>query len=305
MANAHIEQAAGQGQTESIGGFDSFGKEGATWVPAGFEYNGKFVGYTDDNAVVEGTPDRLVMTVNPYSHKNDIVQVLDNAKQMLFTDQPVSVPEGGTISFEYDLAATGYNTIPGELRDGFASFNALDFENGIALDWFTSNDRLCAVYARIPFPQMPTMKYDLEKRAKPIVSFLLGRRYFYMDHIRTDRWRNPMYARYKRWEWKMKEKYYFAFFQEIPTPTFPSQQHTYKIVYDQGHNRAEWWIDNRKVYEAENIKHKVKQFTLAYGLMTERNLGKTASISCHGQGMQGEWSAVRVTTMPATPNVEL
>jgi Family of unknown function (DUF6081) len=51
----------------------------------------------------------------------------------------------------------------------------------------------------------------------------------------------------------------------------------------------------------ENILHKVKQFTLAYGLMTERDLGKTASVSCHGQGMHGEWSAVRVTTRSPRP----
>lgn len=302
MATEQINQSANGTPTYSVGGFDTFGKEGATWVPAGFDHDGKFIGYTDDNAVVEGTSAKLVMTANPYTHKNHIVQVLDNAKQMLFTAQPVDVPEGGLISFEYDLAATGYNTIPGELRDGFCSFNALDFDNGIALDWFTSNDRLCAVYARIPFPQIAGMKYDLEKRTPAARNFLLGRLYFYMDHVRTDRWRNPIYNAYKRWEWDKKKKYYFAFFQEIPTPTFPGQQHTYKIVYDQGNNRAEWWLDGRKVYEAENILHKVKRFTLAYGLMTERDLGKSESISCHGQGMRGEWSAVRVTTQPGTAN---
>lgn len=287
-------------ETQIIGGFDTYGKQGAVWVDAGFDYNGRFVGYTDDNAVVEGAADKLVMTANPYSHKNDVVQVVDNAKQMLFTAQPVAVPEGGSISFEYTLAATGYGTAAGELRDGFASFNALDFDNGLAFDWFTSNDRLCAVYARIGFPQVPGIKYNLEQRTKPATSFLLGRKYFYFDHIRIDRWRNPIYAAYKRWEWQQKKNLYFAFFQEINAATAPGQQHTYKIVYAQGQNRAEWWLDGRKVYTAENILHKASKFTLAYGLMTERDLGENGSVSCHGQGMRGEWSAIRVTTTPAT-----
>ncbi len=293
------ESTATSRQTYTVGDFDTFGKENAVWVPAGFEYKGNFVGYTDDNAVVEGGKDKLVMTANPYSHKNDVLQVLDNAKQMLFTAQPVEVPDGGRISFEFELAATGYITIPGEFRDGFCSFNALDFDSGLALDWFAGDDRLCAVYARIPFPQMKGIPVNLEQRYTPPTSFLLGRRQFYFDHIRIDKWRNPLYAAYKKFEWSKKKNYFFAYFQEVKVPTKKGQTHHYKLMYDQGANRAEWWVDGQLVYTAENIMQKAKRFILAYGLMTERNLGETASVSCHGQGMRGEWSAITVTTEPS------
>jgi len=284
--------------TYLVGGFDSFGKPGAQWVQAGFTYgDGEYFAYADDNATVEGTADRLVMDVSQYSHTQAIVQMLDNAKQMLFSAQPVAVPDGGTISFEFTMAATGHDTMPGDLRDGFASFNALDFGTGLALDFFTSDDRLAAIYARLPFPQMEGIPMDMEKRTPKLKATILRSLFIYFEHRRIDQKHTRLYRLVRNLGWRLKQDKFFAIFKETNRlSTQPGQQHSYKLFYDQGNNRIEWWVDGTLIYAVDEVKFKAKSFTLAYGLMTEKDLGAEGSVSCAGQGMHGEYSAITVTT---------
>lgn len=284
--------------TYVIGDFQTFGQEGATWVQAGFvTSNSDFYAYADENAVVEGSPDKLTMTANPYSHTNDLLQVLDNAKQMLFSAQPVAVPDGGTITFEFEMAATGYNTTPGDLRDGFASFNALDFGTGLALDFFTSNDRMAAIYARLGFPQMKGIVYDLKNRAPKLRTFILRTFFLYFEHRRIDQKRSRLYRLLRNIAWQRKQDKFFAIFKETAkVTTTPGQKHKYSLFYDQGNDRIEWWIDGKLIYAVEDVRFKARSFTLAYGLMTEKDMGKHGSVSLHGQGMRGEYSTITVTT---------
>jgi len=44
---------------------------------------------------------------------------------------------------------------PGDLYDGFVSFNVLDFSTGAALDFFVGNDTIATVYGKLPFPGVP------------------------------------------------------------------------------------------------------------------------------------------------------
>ncbi|MGE0540050.1 MAG: DUF6081 family protein [Dehalococcoidia bacterium] len=88
---------------------------------------------------------------------------------------------------------------------------------------------------------------------------------------------------------------YFAIFKELDVPTSAGMPHDYRIDYDQGQNHVRWWVDGTLVNEEENVPDRIGGFTLAMGLMTEKDIVGGKSVSLHGQGLQGEWSETRVT----------
>lgn len=59
----------------------------------------------------------------PISRKHDHLQILDNAKHMYFSTQPVEIPESGEISFELNIWARSTGTAPNDLYDGYVSLN--------------------------------------------------------------------------------------------------------------------------------------------------------------------------------------
>jgi len=91
---------------------------------------------------------------------------------------------------------------------------------------------------------------------------------------------------------------YFAVFKELDLPTAPAQAHDYRISYDQGAATVRWWVDGALVNEEANVPDRIGGFTLAMGLMTEKDLSGGQSVSLHGQGLMGEWSETRVTLTP-------
>jgi hypothetical protein len=95
---------------------------------------------------------------------------------------------------------------------------------------------------------------------------------------------------------------YFALFKELDLPTSAGMPHDYRIAYDQGANRVRWWVDGALVNEEENVPDTIRGFTLAMGLMTEKDIAGGKSVSLHGQGLQGEWSETRVTLAPGATN---
>jgi hypothetical protein len=74
---------------------------------------------------------------------------------MYFSARTFAPPPEGTISFSIDMAATIVGGTPGDLYDGFVSFNVLDFTTGAALDFFVGNDVAATVYGKLPFPGVP------------------------------------------------------------------------------------------------------------------------------------------------------
>lgn len=95
------------------------------------------------------------------------------------------------------------------------------------------------------------------------------------------------------------EPRYFCIFKELELPTAPGEPHDYRITYDQGAATVRWWVDGALVNEEANVPETLGGFTLAMGLMTEKEIAKGASASLHGQGLTGEWSETRVTAIPA------
>lgn len=136
----------------TVGDFHTILEEGKVWRIGGFPLpDGSFWEYREPNAVVI-VRNGILYTRAPLSRSHDKVQILDNAKHMYFSQEPVEVPEEGEISFELDIRARTQNTAPGDLYDGFVSLNLLDFTTGGALDFFVSNDKYASVYAVLPFP---------------------------------------------------------------------------------------------------------------------------------------------------------
>ena len=126
------------------------------WLPAGFpQSDGSFWQYQEPGAVVIIQDGFLRVAAVPYTRHHDREPILDNAKHMYFSARQFAPPEGGSITFAIDLAATIVGGTPGDLYDGFVSFNVLDFSTGAALDFFVGNETIATVYGKLPFPGVP------------------------------------------------------------------------------------------------------------------------------------------------------
>ena len=243
-------------RTLVLGGFGDILKQDAPWTIGGFAVpDGSFWAYREPHAMVLAQRHRLRVAVMPLTRANNQAQILDNAKHMYFSRERVAVPDDGALSVDVRITAQGLGTAPGDLYDGFVSYNMLDFETGFAVDFFIANDVIATVYARLPFPGVPV----------PATG----------------------------------DTRYFAIFKELDLPTQAGMPHDYRITYDQGDSSVRWWVDGALVNEERNVPDRIRGFTLAMGLMTEKEITGGVSTSLHGQGLIGEWGETRVTLTPA------
>lgn len=91
---------------------------------------------------------------------------------------------------------------------------------------------------------------------------------------------------------------YFALFKEQPLPNGPQQRHRYRITYDQGAAELRFYVEGALV-NTETSVPKMESFIAALGLMTEKDIVGGQSVSCHGQGLVGEWGPLTITSRPA------
>jgi hypothetical protein len=134
------------------GDFADILKPDSKWVQAGFPTPDGFWEYREPNALVLVQNGKLRVTAVPLTRENHDVQILDNAKHMYFSRERFTVPEEGEISVELEIRAKILNGTPDDLYDGFVSINLLDFNTGLAIDFFVCNEKYATVYARLPFP---------------------------------------------------------------------------------------------------------------------------------------------------------
>jgi len=237
-----------------VGDFNRILEPDGHWAIGAFALpDGSTWEYREPNAVVLVRNGWLQVAAVPYTRFNDRVQILDNAKHMYFSKQRFAVPPGGRITFEIKVAARTVGTQPGNLYDGYVSWNLLDFTTGWALDFFTGGDTIATVYGRLPFPGAALPETG-EARA-------------------------------------------FCIFNELAEmTTAQGQEHAYRITYDQGADTVEFEADGRVVDRYEHVPDKITGFIAALGLMSEIDQLDGKSVSCHGQGVIGRWSPMRVTT---------
>ena len=89
----------------------------------------------------------------------------------------------------------------------------------------------------------------------------------------------------------------FCIFNELKSvATKQGQKHAYRITYDQGADTVEFEADGKIVDRYDNVPDKITGFTAALGLMSEIDIVDGKSVSCHGQGVVGQWSPMRVVT---------
>lgn len=140
--------------------------EDPAWQLGGFRLpDGSFWQYREPEATVIVEHNRLRVRAIPLTRRHDSVQVLDNAKHMYFSTRRFQPPEDGWIRLEWEMRARAYNGRPGDLYDGFVSVNLLDFETGLAIDFFACNEKIATVYARLRFPGVEVP--DVEHPVKP------------------------------------------------------------------------------------------------------------------------------------------
>ncbi|GAJ99778.1 MULTISPECIES: DUF6081 family protein [Geomicrobium] len=235
-----------------LGEFHNIINENNTWRIGGFPLqDGSFWEYREPNAVVISRNGMLYVRA-PLSRSHDHVQILDNAKHMYYSKEPVIVPEDGKISFELSIKANTKDTTPGDLYDGYVSINLLDFTTGAALDFFTNAEQYSSVYGILPFPGVDVPDTDQTK--------------------------------------------YFCMFKESTDHFKTDDFNLYKITYDQHNDEVIFYINDHEVRRETNVPVKLNQFTVALGIMTEKDLTANGSVSVHGQTVIGEWSPVTITT---------
>jgi len=87
---------------------------------------------------------------------------------------------------------------------------------------------------------------------------------------------------------------YFALFKEQPLPKGEQQRHRYRITYDQGAGELRFYVEGALVNREVNVP-KMGSFIAALGVMTEKDIVDGKSVSCHGQGMDAQWSPLTIT----------
>ncbi|MNJ75575.1 hypothetical protein D3C77_726940 [compost metagenome] len=55
-----------------------------------------------------------------------------------------------------------------------------------------------------------------------------------------------------------------------------------------------FYVNGREVRRERHIPVKFNQFTVALGIMTEKDLAPEGSVSVHGQVVIGEWTPVKI-----------
>ncbi|MEW9701527.1 DUF6081 family protein [Paenibacillus sp. SI8] len=87
---------------------------------------------------------------------------------------------------------------------------------------------------------------------------------------------------------------FFCIFKE-ETNFIPREFNTYKITYHRGNDEVVFYLNGQEVRREKDVPIKFNRFTVALGLMTEKDLTPQGSVSLHGQTIIGEWSPVTVT----------
>ncbi len=234
--------------TTVYAGFDSLLESEPAWRVGQFpERDGAMRDLREPEAVPIVQNGRLRMGVKRFTRCHDRVQILDNAKHVLFSTETFEMGENG-IEFSFQMGAEGNRCVDGDLYDGFASFLCLDLSTGTAIDLFCRDEMCAAVFARLPFPgvELP----DLE----------------------------PMK--------------YWALFDEKRLGD--GGLHDYAITVSPGDRAIAWTVDGTLLRSQRMPDYRIGPFMLGLGLMTEKDLSPSGSVSCHGQGVRGEWGPISI-----------
>jgi len=87
---------------------------------------------------------------------------------------------------------------------------------------------------------------------------------------------------------------FFCIFKE-DTNFNAREFNTYKITYHRGNDEVIFYVNGEEVRREQQVPVKFNKFTVALGIMTEKDLTPSGSVSVHGQTVIGEYSPVTIT----------
>jgi len=85
---------------------------------------------------------------------------------------------------------------------------------------------------------------------------------------------------------------YWALFDEKVLPA--AGTHAYSIAIEPPRASITWTVDGETLREQRLPDYDLGSLMFGLGLMTEKDITKHGSISCHGQGIRGEWGPITI-----------
>ncbi|MBY6035882.1 hypothetical protein KUV80_04430 [Fictibacillus nanhaiensis] len=86
---------------------------------------------------------------------------------------------------------------------------------------------------------------------------------------------------------------YFCIFKE-ETAFYQREWNEYQISYNRRDDEVRFLVNGVEVRRESNVPIKFNEFTVALGLMTEKDISPNGSTSLHGQGIIGEWTPIKI-----------
>jgi hypothetical protein len=127
--------------------------------------------WIDPGLKTEVSSGRLTLAVARYSLSHDAVQMFDNPKVLYLSTRAWPIGDR-PVKFSCTLAADCTGDLD-DIRNGFASFNVLDFATGTVMDIVANGRKVWSITERLDIPglQEPTPPYsdccDLEVASAP------------------------------------------------------------------------------------------------------------------------------------------
>ncbi|MGZ9583620.1 DUF6081 family protein [Paenibacillus marinisediminis] len=87
---------------------------------------------------------------------------------------------------------------------------------------------------------------------------------------------------------------YFCIFKE-DTNFKAGEFNNYRITYNRENDEIVFYVNGEEVRREKNVPIKFNKFTVALGIMTEKDLTPEGSVSVHGQTVTAEYSPVKIT----------
>lgn len=87
---------------------------------------------------------------------------------------------------------------------------------------------------------------------------------------------------------------YFCVFKEANEGFAPREFNTYKITYNRQTDEVVFYVNGTEIRREQGTPVKFNQFTVALGIMTEKDLTPEGSVSAHGQTVIAEWSPITI-----------
>ena len=108
--------------------------------------------YYDPNTKLKVAQGKCIIEVNPFSRKNDKMQICDNPKTLLASVQRIGASQGVKLSVESNVGCRTFNNNPEDIWDAFITLNLFDFQSGLVLDFVLNDHKLVALYERLYMP---------------------------------------------------------------------------------------------------------------------------------------------------------